>query len=103
LPSRCWLCPSSSSLWSRSTWGINYVGEVIAKWAMGQSIVRTLVGAALIVLAALGWFQVYRRRSGPEVTPRAVLYWGVFSLFMIGFGVAFLMTDFPDGSQTTGF
>ena len=83
--------------------GINYLAELIARWAMGKWIVRTLVGVTLIVLAALGWFQVYRRRSRPEVTPRAVLYWAVFSLFMIGFGVALLTADFTDGSQTTGF
>ena len=83
--------------------GINYLAEVIATWAMSQSIVRALAGVSLIVLAALGWFQVYRRRSGPEVTPRAVLYWAVFSLFIIGFGVVLLTADFTDGSQTTGF
>ena len=83
--------------------GINELAELIATWAMGQSIVRTLLGVALIVLAALGWFQVYRRRSGPEVTPRAVLYWAVFSLFMIGFGVVLLTADFSDGTGTSGF
>ena len=83
--------------------GINYLAELIATWAMGQSIVRTLAGVSLFVLAALGWVQVYRRRSGPEVTPRAVLYWAVFSLFMIGFGVALLTADFTDGTDTSGF
>ena len=85
--------------------GIIYVTGVMTEWAMSQSIVRSLLGVTLIVLAALGWLQVYRRRSGPEVTPRAVIYWGVVSIVMILAGVGFLMADFTDtgGTDTTGF
>ena len=86
--------------------GINLIAGVITEWAMGQSIVRTLLGVTLIVLAALGWVQAYRRRSLPEVTPRAVIYWGVFSFVMIAAGVGLIMADFndgPGGTDTTGF
>jgi uncharacterized BrkB/YihY/UPF0761 family membrane protein len=83
--------------------GINYLAELIARWAMGKSIVRTLVGVTLVVLAALGWFQVIPPQVTARGDPSAVLYWAVFSLFMIGFGVALLTADFTDGSQTTGF
>ena len=83
--------------------GIYKLADVITEWSMDQSIIRTLLGVTLIVLAALGWVQAYRRRKLPEVTPRAVLYWAAISVFMIFLGAAFLMADFSDGPDTSGF
>jgi hypothetical protein len=82
--------------------GIHKVADVITEWSMDQSIIRTLLGVTLIVLAALGWVQVYRHRSGPEFTARAVISWAVVSVFMILIGAGILMADFSDGTDTTG-
>ncbi|MFL5779001.1 MAG: hypothetical protein ACJ761_08680 [Chloroflexota bacterium] len=74
-----------------------------AQRAMEAPIDHVSFGVAMIVLAAFGSLDVYRRRRQPEATVLAVVLWGVFAFIMVAIGVIAVATAVDNPIPEVGF